>query len=74
LASTTYFDSRPVAEAHGDAELAVLLQKREQLEESIAKLKADKPNMKPEEYDSQIEKLLFDLAKLNQDIKARQKQ
>ncbi|HEY6330462.1 MAG TPA: hypothetical protein VI756_14085 [Blastocatellia bacterium] len=74
LAGITYLDSKPVAEAHGDAELAAMLQKRQQLEESIAKLKANKPNMKPEEYDSELEKLLLDLAKLNQDIKARQKQ
>ena len=73
LAKTTYLDSKPIEQAGTDAELARLLGERQKLEEAIEKLKARKGEMKPDEYDSELERLLVELAKLNQDIKARQK-
>jgi hypothetical protein len=73
LASVTYLDSKPLAEAGGNAEVAALLNKRQQLEESIAQLKAKKAEMKPEDYSAELEKLLVELAKLDQEIKARRK-
>ena len=73
LAKTTYIDSRPIAQAGGDAELAALLNKRQQIEEAVEKLKARKAEMKPEDYDAELERLLIELAKTSQEIKTRQK-
>ena len=73
LAKTTYFDSLPQIQAGGDAELAKLLTERTRLEGEIEQLKARKDKMKEAEYDAALEKLLLDLAELNQKIKAKQK-
>src|SRR5262245_14787203 len=73
LAKTTYFDSLPQQQAGGDPVLAKLYTDRLRLEGEIEQLKARKAQMKEEEYEDALEKLLIDLAKLNQDIKAKQK-
>lgn len=73
LAKTMYLDSKPLAQAAGDADLARLLGERQRLEEAVEKLKARKAELKPEEYDRQLEDLLVELAKVNQAIKAKQK-
>ena len=73
LAKTTFLDSRPIEQAGTNQELARLLARREELEQSVEKLKARKAEMKPEEYEAELEKLLVDLAKLNQEIKGKQK-
>jgi len=74
LAAATYLDSKPIQEASGDADLAKLLERRQQLEDSIAALKAKKAQMEPQAYDAELEKLLIELSKLNQDIKSHQKE
>jgi len=43
------------------------------MEEGIEKLKARKGEMKQDDYDAELERLLVELAKVNQSIKARQK-
>ena len=73
LAKVSYLDSKQIEEAAGDAELTRLLGERQRLEEEVEKLKARKGEMKPEEYDAELERLLVDLAKVSQTIKARQK-
>ena len=73
LAKTLYLDSKPLTQASGDAELARLLGDRQRLEEAVEKLKARKADLKPEDYDRQLEDLLVELAKVNQAIKAKQK-
>lgn len=73
LAKVVYLDSKQIEEAAGDAELARLIAQRQKLEEEIEKLKARKTDMKAEEYEAELERLLVDLAKLNQEIKAKQK-
>jgi hypothetical protein len=73
LAKTTYFDSLPQQRAGGDAELAKLFTERVRLEGEVEQLKARKDQMKEEEYEAALEKLLIDLAKISQSIKARQK-
>lgn len=73
LAKTSYFDSKSVEQAGADAELARLLTERQKLEEAVEVLKAKKSELKPEEYDEMLEKLLVELATVNQKIKARQK-
>jgi hypothetical protein len=73
LAKTTYFDSLPQQRAGGDAELAKLFTDRIRLEGEVEQLKARKDQMKAEDYEAALEKLLIDLAKVSQSIKARQK-
>jgi hypothetical protein len=72
LAGVTYLDSKPIQEANGDPQMARLLDGRQQLEERIGALKTKKSEMKAEDYDAELEKLLVELAKLNQEIKSRQ--
>lgn len=73
LAKTTYLDSKPLLEAGTDPEMARLLTRRQQLEEAIEKLKARKAAMQVEAYEAELERLLLDLAKVNLEIKQRQK-
>jgi hypothetical protein len=73
LAKTTYFDSLPQVQAGGDAELAKLLAERGRLEGEVEQLKTRKDKMKEDEYEAALEKLLVELAQINQKIKAKQK-
>jgi hypothetical protein len=73
LAKTTYFDSKSVEQASGDAELLRLAAEKQKLEEEIEKLKARKDRMKEEDYERELERLLVELAKVNQTIRSRQK-
>ena len=73
LARTVYFDSIPQMQAGGDAELAKLFSERMRLEGEVGQLKEQKSQMKEDEYETALEKLLVELAKVNQNIKARQK-
>jgi hypothetical protein len=73
VAGLTFLDPRAAAVAAADPELARLLDQRQRLEDQIGKLKSRKQEMKPDEYDAELERLLVELAKVNQAIKARQK-
>src|SRR5262245_4508341 len=73
LAKTTYFDSLPMQQAGGDAELAKLFSERLRLEGEIEQLKARKAQMNEEEYDNELEKLMIEFAKVNQGIRAKRK-
>ena len=73
LAKTTYFDSLPQIQAGGDAELAKLLAERGRLESEVEQLKTRKDKMKAEEYDAALEKLLLELAEVNQKVKEKKK-
>ncbi len=73
LAKVSYLDSKQIEEAAGDAELTRLIGERQRLEEQVEKLKARKGEMKQEEYDAELERLLVELAKISQAIKARQR-
>ncbi len=73
LAKATFFDSLPQQQAGGDAELAKLFGERMRLEGQIEQLKARKDKMQLEEYENELERLLIELANLNQRVRARQK-
>jgi hypothetical protein len=73
LAKVVYLDSKTVEEAAGDVEVARLIKERQRLEEEVEKLKARKGEMKQEEYEAELERLLVELATVNQTIKQRQK-
>ncbi len=72
LARTTYFDSLPAQLAGGDEELKKLFAEKSRLESEVEQLKARKEQMKTEEYEAALEKLLIELAQVNQKIKAKQ--
>jgi len=73
IAKALYIDSKPIEQAAGDAELERLLGEKQRLEEAVGKLKARKAEMKEEDYERELEDLFVELAKVNQQIKARQK-
>jgi hypothetical protein len=73
LAKTAYFDSLPQQQAGGDTELAKLFAERMRLVGEVEQLKARKDQMKAEEYETALEKVLIDLARLGRSIKAKQK-
>jgi len=73
VAKLVYLDSKTVEEAAGDVETARLIKERQRLEEEVEKLKTRKGEMKPEEYEAELERVLVELATVNQTIKARQK-
>ena len=73
VAKVVYLDSKNIEEAAGDVEVGRLVKERQRLEEEVEKLKARKSEMKQEEYESELERLLVELAKVNQQIKAKQK-
>ncbi len=73
LAKNTYFDSLLYQLAGGDPELQKVYGERIRLENEVEQLKVRKAQMKPEEYEDALEKLLLQLAELNEKIKAKQK-
>ncbi len=73
LAKVTYFDSLPAQLARGDEELKKFFAEKARLEGEVEQLKARKEQMKEEEYEAALEKLLIELAQVNQKIKAKQK-
>jgi hypothetical protein len=73
IAALTFLDPRPAAQTAANPELGRLLDQRQHLEDQIGKLKTRKADMKPDEYDAELERLLVELAKVNQAIKGHQK-
>ncbi|MBS1788547.1 MAG: hypothetical protein JST85_12535 [Acidobacteria bacterium] len=70
LSKLVYFDSLPQQQAGGDPALAKLYSERMRLEGEIGKLKGRKAQMSEDDFDNELEKLLVELATLNQTIKA----
>ena len=73
VAKVVYLDSKNIAEAAGDADLGRLIKERQRFEEEVEKLKTRKAEMKTEDYEAELERLLVELAKVNQQIKGKQK-
>ncbi len=73
FAKLVYFDSLPQQQAGGDPALAKLYSERLRLEGDIGRLKGRKAQMSEDEFDNELEKLLVELATLNQTIKASKK-
>lgn len=72
IAKTTYLDSKTAAEATADAEALRFIEVKEQLTVEIEKLKARKEQMKEDEYETELERLLVELARANRKSKGRQ--
>ncbi len=73
LAKNTYFDSLFYQLAGGDLELQKVYGEKMRLEKEVEILKPRKASMQEEEYENELEKLLLQLAELNEKIKAKQK-
>lgn len=69
LARATYFDSLTVEQAATNATIARLMRERTRLESEIAQLIARKSGMPAGEYESELERLFIELAKVNRAIK-----
>ncbi len=69
LARATYLDSLSIDEAAASAATGKLLKERTRLEGEIEQLIARKGNMAEAEYESTLERLFIELAKVNRSIK-----
>jgi hypothetical protein len=69
LARATYLDSLSLEQAAENVAIAKLLKERVRLEGEIEQLISRKSNMGEAEYDSMLEKLFIELAKVNRSIK-----
>ena len=69
LARATYLDSLSVEDAAASVATSKLLKERAQLEGEIEQLIARKANMPEAEYESALERLFIQLAKVNRSIK-----
>ena len=71
VARVTYLEPVAAPAATSDAALAALLKRRADLEAEIEALKARKENMAPDQYEAALEKLLVELARVSQQIRAK---
>jgi hypothetical protein len=69
LARATYLDSFSVAQAAANAATAKLLKERTRLEGEIEQLIGRKKEMPESEYETMLERLFIELAKVNRSIK-----
>jgi hypothetical protein len=70
LARVTYLDLHNSGAA-GNAEMTALLARKAELEDQIDKLRSRKSVMPPDEYAATLEKLLIELARVSQQIRAK---
>jgi len=71
LAQTTYMQpDKPIVET-GDVELTRLLRRRAQLEADLEELRARKPAMTAEEYESALEKILLEIAQIDRRVRSK---
>lgn len=73
LAQQMYFDSAAQSQIASDHESLRLTAERQKLESSIQELKARKVQLAEDEYYAELEKLFVDLAKLNRELKSKNK-
>ena len=66
----TYLQPDAVVDA-ADARQAPLLKRRAELEAELELLRAKKPNMSPEEYETTLERLLLELARVDQQLRSK---
>ncbi len=69
---TFFTDQEAVIAAVDDPELAGLLKQQRALEEDLARLRARKDEMEPEAYESELERVLLDIARVGRAIRERE--
>ena len=70
VAKATYFDRASAPAAVDGSARAALMKRRAELEAELDALKARKPQLPPEEYEAELEKILVELARVSQQIRA----
>ena len=71
IAQVTYVQpDRPIVET-GDSELTGMLRRRAELESSLEALRAHKPEMLPDDYQTALEKILLEIARIDRRIRAK---
>ena len=71
LAQVTYLQpDKPVPET-GDSELTGLLRRRVALETELERLKAQKPNLPPDDYETALEKVLLEIAQIDRRLRTK---
>jgi hypothetical protein len=71
VAQVTYLEpDAPIAET-GDTELTALLRRKAGLQAQIEQLKARKPNMAPDDYERELEKVLLELARVDRQLRTK---
>jgi hypothetical protein len=70
LARTMFLEADAAAAA-GNGALDALQRRRAELEAQIEVLKAQKPAMDPDQYDTELERLLLELARVSQQIRTK---
>jgi hypothetical protein len=68
VARATYLQAETGA---GDSAVAALLKRRDDLEAQLETLKARKDSMPPDQYETELERILLELAKLSRQIRAK---
>jgi hypothetical protein len=71
VARVTYLEPDAVLSLPSDTALAVLVKRRAVLETQLEELKARKESTPPEQYDTELEKLLVEIARLSQQIRTK---
>jgi hypothetical protein len=72
IAQVTYLDADRPAVVPSDSELTALLARRAVVQSQIDRLKTRKTDLAPAQYDSEMEALLLELARVDRDIRARE--
>lgn len=72
LARTTFLQPDAVVPAAADAELSRLLKRRAELESEVEHLRTQKPTITPQQYETELERLLTELARLDRQIRSKQ--
>jgi hypothetical protein len=71
LASITYLQPDVRIPPTADAELAGLIKRRAELETTVERLRINKPNLPPEQYERELESLLLEMARIDQRIRSK---
>jgi hypothetical protein len=71
LARVTYLAPDVVLTLPSDAGQAVLVRRRADLEQQVEELKARKETTPPDQYDAELEKLLVEIARISQQLRAK---
>jgi hypothetical protein len=71
IAKVTYLEADVVSAATGDSARDALLKRRGELESQIEALKARKSAMPPEQYETDLERLLVELARVWQQLRTK---
>jgi hypothetical protein len=71
LARITYLEPEAPLNLPADSALAALMRRRAELENALEELKAKRESLTDEQYNLQLEKLLVEIARLSQQIKAK---